>query len=340
MYLTPLDQIKTVEIIPIPFLVIKSLIVSPSTLQNVKIFINLCHSDKTPEPKTPFNPLTTFTQIMNNEWEIPIITSPQRWDHDKKRQKCLVYDCIINSKCCDDLNNVDALRQIVIEWCIESCELSDNLIINREQLKFPKLKYKGPDGPVPLEFKTSLTNDTHDSTNVEPLDNIFTQWKNDLLFQQELEDERNSLKTLFPQQEKTNITPSNPLIQEISTSEEIALKRNQSRSPIKISPKRKLKLTYSVSMRKTFNTETWKLRIEIDILNENNDLINLIDVSLFHSQYDPNGNNLKICNDETSAFKSNEIIIPLPNLYESMTTYVEKSKLFFLKDKSKLIIFI
>ena len=340
MYLTPIDQIKTMEIIPIPFLVIKSLIVSPSALQNVKIFINLCHSDKPPEPKTPFNPLTTFTQIMNNAWEIPIITSPQRWDYDKKGQKCLVYDCIINSKCCDDLENVDELKQIVIEWCIESCELSDNLIISRDQIKFPKLKYKGPDGPVPLEIKTSLTDDAYSSTNVKPLDNTFTQWKNDLLFQLEIEDERISLKTLFPKQQKTDTTSPNPLIQEISSSDKVIQKRNKSPPPTKNSFKSKSKLNYSVSMRKTFNTEIWKLRIEINILDENNDSINSIVSSLFHSQYDPNDNNLKIYNDETSVFKPNEIIIPLPNLYESATTYIEKSRLFFLKDKSKLIIFI
>lgn len=336
MYLTPIDQIKTIKIIPIPILVIKSLIVSPSTLQNVKIFINLCHSDNVPQPKTPFDPLTTFTQIMNNEWEIPIVTSPQRWDQDKKHQQCLVYDCVISSECCDDLENVEELKQILVEWCIESCELADNLIIDRDHVKFPKLRYKGKNGPVPFEIKSSSIDDTDGVENGEPLDNTFTQWKNDLLFKQELEDERNSLKTLFPQQQTFN----KPLIQEIPSSESIIKAQNMSSSSEIKSPKSKSKLNFSVSMRKTFNTEKWKLRIQIDILNENNDPISSLDPYLFHCQYDPKNNNLRMYNNETSIFKPNEIIIPLPNLYKSVTKYTKQSELFFIKDKSKLIIFI
>ncbi|KAG0660298.1 hypothetical protein C6P44_003301 [Monosporozyma unispora] len=329
MYLTPIDQLNTVEIIPKPFCVIKSLITSPTILQNVKIFINLCHSNNVPPPKTAFNPLTTFTEIMNNQWEIPIITSPQRWDIDKKGNKCIVYDCLINSNNINDLENVPELKQIVVEWCIESCELSDNLIINRDVIKFPKITYKGGDNknePIPLEIK----NERDDSP---PLDNTFTQWKNDLLYKQELAEESHSLKTLFPQQESitTETNKTKPLIQEISSSERI----HKSNSQLK-----KTNLKYSVSMRKTNDITIYKLRIEIDITS-NSDISSLIiPQSIFKTQYDPKENNLKIYNIDTTNFKSNELIIPLPNLYSTPIAYISQFKVFYLQDKSKLIIFI
>ncbi|CAL9737066.1 protein interacting with Hsp90 1 [Monosporozyma servazzii] len=330
MYLTPIDKLNAVEIIPTPYLVIKSLITSPTTYQNVKIFINLCHSDKVPPPKTQFNPLTTFTEIMNNQWEIPIITSPQRWDNDKKGNKCMVYDCLINSNNINDLDTVPELKQIVIEWCIESCELSDNLIINRDTIKFPKISYKSNNNePIPIEIKNEkVDNDS------PPLDNTFTTWKNDLLYKQELAQESNSLETLFPnqQQQINNNNQSNkkPLIQELSSSQRPLKQKN-------VLPN-KSKLNYSVTMRKTNDTTKYKLRIEIDISSDID--IKHIPQSTFQVQYEPKENNLKIFNIDTPQFKSNELIIPLPNLYPNMMEYTCQFKLFYIQDNSKLIIFI
>lgn len=332
MYLTPIDKLNTLEIVPIPFFVIKSLITAPTTYQNVKIFINLCHSEKVPHTRTPFNPLTTFTEIMNNEWEIPIITSPQRWDTDKKGNKCIVYDCLINSNSINDIDTISELKQIVVEWCIESCELSDNLIINRDTVKFPKITYKGKE-PIPIEIKNE--NEKDDSP---PLDNTFTQWKNDLLYKQELSQESNTLETLFPQQQQApplvnSDKQSKPLIEELSPSQR-PLKQQMA------SPKQhqKYKLNYSVTMRKTNDTKKYKLRIEIEIKS---DIATIhIPQSTFQVQYETKDNNLKIFNIDTPQFESNELIIPLPNLYSTPMTYTSQFKLFYIQDKSKLIVFI
>ncbi|AJU19895.1 Pih1p [Saccharomyces cerevisiae YJM1418] len=140
------------KIEPIADFVIKTKLLSangPEKLQDGrKVFINVCHSPLVPKPEVDFNARIVFPLIIQNEWEIPIITSCYRMDHDKKGQECYVWDCCINSDCsrwiCEDIQ----LREILVEWCLESCEIRDSVVLCRDRISFPKMKKKGAELPA------------------------------------------------------------------------------------------------------------------------------------------------------------------------------------------------
>ncbi|ODV60081.1 Pih1p ASCRUDRAFT_76596, partial [Ascoidea rubescens DSM 1968] len=94
-----------------------------------------------------FIPEKVFPAILNNEWEIPILLSPKLFQvKDKKNNLSYVVDCLINNKCFNWILINESLKGILIDWCIDSIELKfhlQNIKIKRNNLKFPKMSYKG-----------------------------------------------------------------------------------------------------------------------------------------------------------------------------------------------------
>lgn len=307
MYLRPIDDKSVKQIVPIPIFVIKSV------ANNNKLFINVCHSEDVPAPSIPFDSNKSFQLIINNQWEIPIVTSPGRDDLDKKQQYCLVYDCIINSSTIPDILENPQLKDILVEWCIESVEIRDNLVVDRDAIKFPKLKYKGT-SPVELEIRL----DTGESNGEDDEDGAggFLQMKRDLLAKEELEEDENGLKSLFPQQQ--NNTNKTSLIQDITT---------EWKPKKKIQHKRK-DVNFNVKMTKICEHAMYKLKVEIT-----SELDSSLDYSL---HYEKKENNLIVKNINLIDFNEKSLTIPLPNLDINHTNI----KTFFTKKDHKLIIFI
>ncbi|CAI4063574.1 hypothetical protein SKDZ_08G0780 [Saccharomyces kudriavzevii ZP591] len=140
------------KIEPIADFVIKTKLISssgPEKLQEgKKVFINVCHSQLVPKPETDFDARIVFPLIIQNEWEIPIITSCYRRDHDKKGQECYTWDCCIHSDCSRWIREDIQLRDILVEWCLESCEIRDSVALCRDHIAFPKMKQKGAEIPA------------------------------------------------------------------------------------------------------------------------------------------------------------------------------------------------
>lgn len=109
---------------------------------STKVFINLCHDPLVPKPPQEFDPTVVFPLIINNQWEIPIITSREKESKDKKGQPSLVYDCCINSTCFRWCQINADLRSILIEWCIEAVEIMYSVVLEREY-SIPKMLSKG-----------------------------------------------------------------------------------------------------------------------------------------------------------------------------------------------------
>lgn len=140
------------KIEPIADFVIKTKLISGNGADKLqegrKVFINVCHSPLVPKPKTEFDARIVFPLIIQNEWEIPIITSCYRIDRDKKGQECCVWDCCINNDCSRWISEDIQLREILIEWCLESCEVRDSVLLCRDRIAFPKMKQKGTEIPA------------------------------------------------------------------------------------------------------------------------------------------------------------------------------------------------
>lgn len=106
-----------------------------------KVFINVCHAEQVPAP-AEFDPAVVFALIINNQWEIPIITLCEKRSTDKKGQPLLVYDCCINSRCMRWCQLNADLRSILIEWCLEAVEMTYEVVLEREY-SVPKMLAKG-----------------------------------------------------------------------------------------------------------------------------------------------------------------------------------------------------
>ncbi|SMN18454.1 similar to Saccharomyces cerevisiae YHR034C PIH1 Protein of unresolved function [Maudiozyma saulgeensis] len=335
-YIRDTNENNVITIIPEPIFVIKSKLLSDP---HSKLFINVCHAETVPPPKDSFDPLNTYTAIMNNQWEIPIVTSQMRQDTDKKGELCVVSDCIINSNLVDIINNVNnfQLKQILVEWCIESVEIRENVMIQRDTIKFPKMKFKGNELPT-LEIRndSNIHNDGTDQANINnETDSVssFLQMKRDLIDNDEIEDSTNGLKTLFPTIQNNNKKSSNPLIQDI-TDPNMHPTKNSSLINEIASPKiiEKKNVHFNVSMRHTKDTTTYKLRIEIE-----SELNSSLDLEL---SYKSNENSLFVKNINLQEFNESNLEIPLPDFIKSNNLNFTDFKTFFIKKEHKLYIFI
>lgn len=139
-----LFEAKTVTLAPSAGFVVKTRIVEGQGdhLYSTKVFLNVCHDAQVPKPPGTFDPDVVFPLIVRNEWEVPIVTSPEKRSTDKKGVPSFVYDCCINSECYRWVQVSQDLRSIVIEWCIEAVELMHGLVLERDYAT-PKMAAKG-----------------------------------------------------------------------------------------------------------------------------------------------------------------------------------------------------
>lgn len=140
------EQSESIQLDPTAGFVIKTKIISandPLThALSTKVFINVCHDTQVPKPAQDFEPSVIFPLIIDNQWEIPLIVSREKYTKDKKGQPSFVYDCCINTLCFQWCQINSDLRSILIEWCIESIELLFDVVLEREY-SIPKMLCKG-----------------------------------------------------------------------------------------------------------------------------------------------------------------------------------------------------
>lgn len=146
------DENKVEEIIPIPHFVLKTKIFSPFKVypSGTKLFINVCTNDKVPTKEVKgmseneFNLEKIFMMIYEGEWEIPILTSQYRNILDKKQQRCILVDCVINDKYMRWCMTSEDLKNILIQWCFDAVEFNlEGLVIDRDAISFPNRKSMG-----------------------------------------------------------------------------------------------------------------------------------------------------------------------------------------------------
>lgn len=299
---------------------------------SLKVFINICHDEKVPKPDIDFNPSVVYPLIMENQWEIPIITSSIRKDKDKKGILCYVWDCCINTKCMEWVCLNVQLREILVEWCLESCELSDMVEISRDNLSFPRMKKKGETIP-PLEvlsevLKRDHNKDMADFAKDEQNDPIsILNLKRSLITQEEDQSmvgtNDRTLPPLFPSRERHD--SNKPLIQEIDAltiDDKIKKKAKPSQEPKDIN--------FEVSIRKTKDSKEYKLRVEIMSEVESGSDLRIL--------YEAQQNSLLVKNVNLDRYKEKELNIPLPNIFSNED--INSMRCFFIKNARKLVIFV
>ncbi|AET38694.1 Pih1p Ecym_3194 [Eremothecium cymbalariae DBVPG len=326
--LRPIDskESSVINIQPQPGFVVKSkLEFSKNNCLKLKTktLINICHDEQIPCPEVDFNPSIVYPLIMNNKWEIPIVTSSVREDTDKKGKLCYVWDCCVNSKCMQWIRKDYQLREILVEWCLESCELRQEVSISREVLTFPKLKSKGHIPPLEIlvqdleqDFKEGNEETVHVGQS-NPASIL--KLRGYMQEQETLSTSMNgdSLPPLFPN--SSTASKYKPLIEEIDLP-------NVHRTLNRV-PKRK-EIDYSIIMGKPKDTSVYKIKIEIT------SPLQLSSEYALH--YDPSENALLISHTRTDIYIAKEIKIPLPNIFATTPTI----KSFFIMCDARLLIFL
>ncbi|CDO93183.1 unnamed protein product [Kluyveromyces dobzhanskii CBS 2104] len=318
------DYNKVIQIQPEPCFVIKSKVINPNNTSvkiNAKIFLNVCHNDQVPLPEVDFNPYFVYPLIMNNQWEIPIVTSSVRQDVDKKDNICYVVDCCINTKCVSWIQQELELSEILTEWCLESCELREEIEISRDDISFPKMKKKGDTIPQLQVLSEDLAENyketIHSLVDREQKDPVsILERRRDLLGEDEpLTDD---LPPLIPINKST---PRKPLIEEI---EDLSL--HEPKKP-KIDSKSRT-LNYNLTMGKPKDTSEFLLKVEV---------VSELESSLdYRVRYDSENNKLIIANINTNIFPEKKLEIPLPDIFKGSP----KLQCFFIKPERKLVLFL
>lgn len=323
---------------PEPGFVIKSKVINvddrprnlPRLESDRKVFINLCYDEHAPMPEIPFDANVVYPLIMNNKWEIPIVTSAFRVDHDKKGQECYVVDCCINSECIKWISEDYQLKDIVVEWCIEAAELRESVEISRDNIAFPKMKKKGEFIPDLEVFSEELDNNYMKDMIEKDRDSdpaSILKAKRDLLMKdEELSIDNTSgtgeeLPPLFP----TQTTRKKSLIEEI---DDLSIQE----TPKKPKKVRKSEINYDVTMRKITTSDKFKLRIDIVVEPVESSL----DLNLFYNSGD---NDLVLRNVNTHVCDEKVLKVPLPNIF-NRGNVLENADIYFVKKTKTLTIFI
>ncbi|AQZ11188.1 PIH1 (YHR034C) [Zygosaccharomyces parabailii] len=325
-FLRPQSKAESVITInPKPEFVIKSKLASvqnrpldlPFLEAGAKVFINLCHDPQVPKPDVDFDPAIVYPLIINDQWEIPIITSSVRQDKDKKGALCYVWDCCINSKCVQWIRKEYQLREIVVEWCLESCDLCELIEISRDKITFPKLKSKGSIAPLEIlsedlnnDYKKEMTKILKEDRD-EPRDLI--EIRRNLMDDEEKAALAGAeLPPLIPRNAAAK--SSKPLIEEVDA--------------LSIEDKKCKKLN-DVHFQVNMSKESGNHKLRIDIISELNSAKN------YEVQYNPSSNELVIKNTNLQEFNEKILTIPLPDIFVDVESQMQCS---FIKSEKKLSI--
>jgi len=105
-----------------------------------KAFINICSNDNVGKPSS------TPGEDQGNrglKWSIPYCMAPPREDLDKKNKGCMVYDVIFHPETLHLAKSNEAFKSLVNNTALDAVEESFHVALDKVNLKFPKMTFKG-----------------------------------------------------------------------------------------------------------------------------------------------------------------------------------------------------
>ncbi|XP_071867910.1 PIH1 domain-containing protein Nop17-like isoform X1 [Bombus fervidus] len=117
-----------------------SYVIKTSVNGDKKCFLNICTSELTDPPSSQ----PSFEQGHHGQqWSIPYLLTPPRDDLDKKNVRCKVFDVIFHPDTIFLSTKHAELRKIVNSTAIDGVENNFNVKLDRKNIKFPHMRYKG-----------------------------------------------------------------------------------------------------------------------------------------------------------------------------------------------------
>lgn len=184
---------------PLPGYVIKTVVDG-----NTKTFVNVCHCDLIGKPASQSSVDEKGQKGL--KWSIPYAQSQPRKDYDNKNVECIVYDVVFHYDTLHLTKSNKNFRKLVTDTALDAVEGAFKVSLDRINLKFPKLQYKGVAKMTVIRQK-SKNSDMHQKDDL--IDKIFCASKQGNLAHDKKSDKENINKQ-SSQQNYT--TPSYKLI--------------------------------------------------------------------------------------------------------------------------------
>jgi len=144
---------------PKPGYVIKTKNLSCGT----KVFVNICSDDNIGKPTSKAE---TVSGSQGLQWSIPYSQSQPREDIDRSGEKCMVYDVIFHPDTMYLATRDPRMKGLVHSTAIDALEQAFGAKCDRNNLKYPKMKFKGIFRPTiirkPVEGLTQKPSITKD----------------------------------------------------------------------------------------------------------------------------------------------------------------------------------
>ncbi|KAF7990305.1 hypothetical protein HCN44_000110 [Aphidius gifuensis] len=129
-----------------------------------KCFINISKSDNVEKPTS--KPSQDNDKIRGLQWSLPYSLSPPRDDMDKKNHLCTVFDVVFNPDTLYLASKNIKFRKIVNETAIDGIENNFKVKLDRNNLKFPKINFKGITQSTVIRKKCDKP--TENNIDIEP----------------------------------------------------------------------------------------------------------------------------------------------------------------------------
>jgi len=149
--ITELEKERGIDISfinPEPCYVIKS-----SVDGQKKAFINICKNDKVGKPTSV---PATKSGSQGRNWSLPFTQAPPRDDLDKNGNRCKVFDVVFHPDTLHLAENNAHFKKMLNKTALDAVEDNFDVKLDRKNLKFPKLKYKGC--PMPTVIRKKMEN--------------------------------------------------------------------------------------------------------------------------------------------------------------------------------------
>ncbi|KAL1132821.1 hypothetical protein AAG570_010773 [Ranatra chinensis] len=155
--ITQMEKDRGVDITfvhPVPGYVIKT-----SVDGKQKAFINICQNDNVGKPSSK---PATQQGTSGADWSVPYIQAAPKIDLDKNRNRCLVYDVVFHPDTLFLARENNAFRKFVNDTALMAVEDNYNVKLDRRNLKFPKMKFKGAQQATVIRRKRTDMSDVKD----------------------------------------------------------------------------------------------------------------------------------------------------------------------------------
>ena len=122
-----------------------------------KAFINICKNEHVgkPEFKWATNPKTGNK---GQSWSIPHSFSPPRDDTDKSGKKCQVFDVVFHPDTYRMGESNSKFRKMIEDTAVDGIERQFNVTLDKTNLKYPKVAFKGTSPATVIRSKKSDSN--------------------------------------------------------------------------------------------------------------------------------------------------------------------------------------